>query len=119
MERRWDREPDEQCDGSADDEEVEEDRDRLGDTVPAEPLDARPDRGRKRQGEEQEDEDAAHLPDAEGERGDCERGGGRLRHADGEVAVGGRVFGGLRLHLRAARGLGGVVACSGARLARR
>ena len=27
----------------------------------------------------EEDEDAPHLPDAEGERGDCERGGGRLR----------------------------------------
>ena len=119
MERRRDREPDEQCDRSADDEEVEEDRDRLGDAVPAEPFDARPDRGRERQGEEQEDEDAAHLPDAEGERGDCERGGGRLRHADGEVAVGGRAFGGLRLHLRAARGRGGVLACSGARPARR
>ncbi len=83
VERRRDREPDEQCDRSADDDEVEEDRDRLGDAVPAEPFDARPDRGRERQREEQEDEDAPHLPDTEGERGDCERGGGRLRHADG------------------------------------
>ena len=55
----------------------------LGDAMPAEPFDAGPDRGRERDREEEEDEDAPHLPDTEGERRDCERGGGRLRHADG------------------------------------
>ena len=80
VERRRHREPDEQRDRSADDEEVEEDRDGLRDAVPAEPLDAGPDRGRERDGEEQQDEDAPDLPDSEGERGDRERGGGGLRH---------------------------------------
>ena len=68
VQRRRDREPDEQSDRPADDEEVEEDRDRLGDVVPAEPFDAGPDRSRERERQEQKDEDAPHLPDAEGER---------------------------------------------------
>src|SRR5690349_425511 len=99
VERRGYREPDEEPDRSADDHEVEEDRDGLGDAVPAEPLDAGPDRSRECDRQEKKDEDAPHLPDAEGERTDCERGGGRLRHADGQVAVARRV-GAFRWSLR-------------------
>ena len=118
VERRRHRQPDQEGDHAPDDEEVEEDRNRLGDAMAAEPFDARPDRGRQRHLEEQEDEDDTHLPDPEGERGDCNRGGGCLRHADGEVAVRCRVLGGLRLHVRPPRD-GGALQCSGARLARR
>jgi hypothetical protein len=98
MESRRHREPNEQRERSADDEKMEEDRDGLGNAMPAEPLDAGPDRGRQGHGEEQEDDHAAHLPDSEGERGNGKRGGGRLRHAHGEVvvAVRVRVHGGLR-----------------------
>ena len=81
VERGRYREPDEQCDRSSDDGEVEKDGGGLGDAMPAEPFDAGPDRGRERDREEEEDEDAPDLPDTEGERRDCERGGGRLRHA--------------------------------------
>ena len=87
VERRRYREPDEEPDRSAEHDEVEEDPDRLGDVVPAEPLDTGPDRGCECDREQQEDEDAPHLPEAEGERDDRERGGRRLRDADGRVAV--------------------------------
>ena len=91
VDRRWHGEPEEQPDRDPDHDEVEEDRDRLGDTAPPEPFDARPDRGRERECEEQEDEDAPHLPEAERECHHGERGGGRLRNAQGEVATGRRV----------------------------
>ncbi len=109
VQRRRHREPDEQRDRAADDEEVQEDRDRLGDAVPAEPVDAGPDRGRERERQEQEDQDRPHLPDAERERHDRERGGGRLRHADREVAV-------VHLRTEPARVAS---SCSAARFARR
>src|SRR6478736_5967763 len=62
VKRRRHCDPEQEGDGSAYDEQVEEDRDRLGDAVAAEPLDARPDRRRKGKCQEQEDEDAPHLP---------------------------------------------------------
>ena len=80
------REPEEQRNQTADDEEVKEDPERLGDPVPAEPVDARPDRGRQCHREQQQDEDAPHLPDPSGERDHGERGGGGLGNADGEVS---------------------------------
>jgi hypothetical protein len=99
MERRWHSQPHEQRDCSADDEEVKEDREGLGDAVSAESLDAGSDRGREGEGEEQEDDDGSHLPQAKGEGGDGKRGGGGLRDPGGEVAVGVRVGSFRRLRL--------------------
>ena len=91
VERGWYREPDQEPDRSADDDEVDEDRDGLGDAVPAEPLDSGTDRSCERDRQEKKDEDAPHLPEAEGERTDRERGGRRLCNADSQVAVALRV----------------------------
>src|SRR5437899_1475658 len=90
MERGGDGEPAEESDSRQQDEEEGADRGRLWNPVRLEPLDAGSDRCCKGEREEKEDDDASHLPDAEGGRGDGDRTRSSSRSGSGKAAGGNR-----------------------------
>src|SRR5262249_2091389 len=87
----WDGEPAEEPDRETGSEEEDADRQWLRDTPRLEPLDPRPDRRGEGQGEEQQDDDVPHLPDAERRRGHRDHARRRRRARARQVP-------GLRFH---------------------
>src|SRR5438874_9727089 len=77
----------------------------MRDPTSFEPLDTRPDCGGERECEQEEDDDAPHLPDAEGDRGDRDRTrrGGRSGPREAAVRIRRcRLLGDVRRHVRQA-----------------